>query len=133
TPVRPSVLIVGKLLPFALIGLFDFTFAMVVGAYAFDMPIRGSLVLLSGVTLLYLLATLSAGLLISTISRTQQQAFMGGFLFMLPAMLLSGIMTPVHSMPAWLQALTVINPLRHYAEAVRAVLLRGAGADEVMP
>lgn len=133
TPVRPSVLIVGKLLPFALIGLFDFAFAMVVGAYAFDMPIRGSLVLLSGVTLLYLLATLSAGLLISTVSRTQQQAFMGGFLFMLPAMLLSGIMTPIHSMPAWLAALTVINPLRHYAEAVRAVLLRGAGADEVMP
>lgn len=133
TPVRPSVLIAGKLLPFALVGLFDFALAMVVGAYAFDMPIRGSLVLLSGVTVLYLLATLSAGLLISTISRNQQQAFMGGFLFMLPAMLLSGIMTPVHSMPAWLQALTVVNPLRHYAEAVRAVLLRGAGPAEVMP
>ncbi|AKF09367.1 ABC transporter permease [Sandaracinus amylolyticus] len=133
TPVRPAVLIAGKMLPFAAIGLFDFGLAMAVGAYGFDMPIRGSLVLLSGVTLLYLVATLSAGLLISTISRTQQQAFMGGFLFMLPAALLSGIMTPIHAMPAWLQPLTLVNPLRHYAIAMRAVLLRGAGPEDLLP
>jgi ABC-2 type transport system permease protein len=133
TPIRPAILILGKLLPFAAIGLFDFGLAMAVGAYVFDMPIRGSLFLLSGVTLLYLVATLSAGLLISTVSRTQQQAFMGGFLFMLPAALLSGIMSPIHAMPWWLQPLTLINPLRHYASAMRAVLLRGAGPADVAP
>lgn len=133
TPVRPAVLIAGKMLPYALAGLFDFGLAMAVGAYAFDMPIRGSLLLLVLATSLYLVATLAAGLLVSTISRTQQQAFMGGFLFMLPAALLSGIMTPIHAMPEWLRAVTVLNPLRHYAEVMRAVLLRGAGPGDVLP
>jgi ABC-2 type transport system permease protein len=67
------------------------------------------------------------GMLISTLSSTQQQAFMGGLFFMLPAALLSGIMTPIRSMPAWLQPLTLVNPLRHYAEVLRGVVLRGAG------
>jgi ABC-2 type transport system permease protein len=133
TPVRPMVLILGKMIPFAIIGLFDFLLAVTVGAYAFDVPVRGSLWLLFGATALYLLTTLSAGLLISTVSQTQQQAFLGGFMFMLPAALLSGIMTPVRSMPGWLQPLTVINPLRHYADLLRAVLLRAAGVGDVMP
>lgn len=133
TPVRPGVLIAGKMLPFAVIGLFDFGLAMAVGAFGFGMPIRGSLPLLTVVTALYLVATLAAGLLVSTISRTQQQAFMGGFLFMMPAALLSGIMTPIQAMPTWLQPLTMLNPLRHYAEAMRAVLLRGAGLAEIAP
>lgn len=133
TPVRPMVLILGKMIPFAVIGLFDFLLAITVGTYAFDVPVRGSLLLLFGATALYLVNTLSAGLLISTVSRTQQQAFLGGFMFMLPASLLSGIMTPVHSMPAWLQPLTAINPLRHYADLLRAVLLRGAGVGDVVP
>lgn len=133
TPVRPAVLIFGKMLPFAVIGLFDFALAMAVGAYAFDMPIRGSFLLLVLATSLYLVATLAAGLFVSTISHTQQQAFMGGFLFMLPAALLSGIMTPLHAIPSWLEPLTLINPLRHYAEIMRAVLLRGAGYEEIVP
>lgn len=133
TPVRPVVLLLGKMLPFALIGLFDFLLAITVGAWAFDVPVRGNLVLLFGATLVYLVTTLSTGLLISTISETQQQAFLGGFLFMLPASLLSGILTPVRSMPTWLQPFTFVNPLRHYADLLRAVLLRGAGLDEVWP
>jgi len=133
TPVRPSVLILGKMLPFAAIGLFDFGLAMVVGSVVFGMPLRGNMFLLAGVTSLYLVATLASGLLVSTISRTQQQAFMGGFLVMLPAILLSGIMTPIHAIPAWLRPVTLVNPLRHYAEAMRAVLLRGAGPEDVLP
>lgn len=133
TPVRPMVLILGKMLPYAVVGLFDFLLAITVGAYAFDVPVRGSLVLLFGATLLYLITTLATGLFISTISQTQQQAFLGGFLFMMPAALLSGIMTPVRSMPGWLQPLTFINPLRHYADLLRAVLLRGAHFTEVVP
>jgi ABC-2 type transport system permease protein len=131
TPVPASVLILGKILPFAAFGLFDFVLALVVGAYVFEMPIRGDLGVLTLATLLYLLTTLGAGLLISTLSRTQQQAFMGGFLFMVPAALLSGVMTPIESMPTWLQPFTMVNPLRHYAEVTRAVLLRGAGFDEL--
>lgn len=133
TPVQPAVLLVGKMLPFAVIGLFDFLVAMVVGAYVFDVPVRGSVLLLGGATLLYLMTTLSMGLLISTISATQQQAFMGGFFFMLPAALLSGITTPIRSMPAWLQPLTLLNPLRHYTDVLRSVLVRGAGLSDVAP
>lgn len=133
TPVQPAVLLVGKMLPFALIGLFDFLLAMVVGAYVFDVPLAGSFMLLTGATLLYLMSTLSMGLLISTISATQQQAFMGGFFFMLPAALLSGITTPIRSMPSWLQPLTLINPLRHYTDLLRAVLVRGAVVSDVLP
>jgi ABC-2 type transport system permease protein len=131
TPVPALLLMLGKIIPFAVVGLFDFILAMVVGAYGFDMPLRGSMLLLFVATSLYLLNTLSIGLLISTVSSSQQQAFMGGFLFMLPAALLSGIMTPVRSMPEWLAPLTLINPLRHYAEILRAVLLRGASLSEL--
>jgi ABC-2 type transport system permease protein len=131
TPLPGSLLILGKIIPFAAIGLFDFLLALVVGAYVFDMPLRGSLSLVFFATALYLMNTLGVGLLISTISQSQQQAFMGGFLFMLPAALLSGIMTPVRSMPSWLSPLTLLNPLRHYAEILRAVLLRGADARDL--
>ncbi|HEY6878998.1 MAG TPA: ABC transporter permease [Polyangiales bacterium] len=131
TPLPGLLLVLGKIIPFAAIGLLDFVLAMVVGAYGFEMPIRGSFALLLLATAIYLVNTLGAGLLIASLSASQQQAFMGGFLFMLPAALLSGIMTPVRSMPSWLSPLTVFNPLRHYAEILRAVLLRGAGASEL--
>lgn len=132
TPVPSGVLVLGKIIPFAVIGMVDFLLALVAGAYVFDMPLRGAMTLLLFATSLYLTITLATGLLISTFSATQQQAFMGGFLFMLPAALLSGIMTPVRSMPSWLEPLTRINPLRHYAEILRAVLLRGAPARELV-
>lgn len=133
TPVPPGVLILGKILPFALFGLVDFGLALVVGSYVFDMPLRGDFVVLVLATILYLLTTLGMGLLISTLSGSQQQALLAGFLFMLPAALLSGIMTPIRSMPEWLQPLTLVNPLRHYAEVMRGVLLRGAGFEELYP
>ena len=131
TPVQSSMLMLGKILPFAMFGLLDFAIALVVGSYVFDMPLRGSLSLLVVGTLLYLMTTLGAGMLISTFSGSQQQAFMGGFFFMLPASLLSGIMTPIRSMPSWLQPFTLLNPLRHYAEVLRGVLLRGATAADL--
>jgi ABC-2 type transport system permease protein len=79
------------------------------------------------------MTTLGVGLLISTVSRTQQQSFLGGFLFALPAILLSGVMTPIAAMPAWLQAFTYVNPLRYYVDVMRANLLTGAGFDLVWP
>lgn len=131
TPVRPWALIAGKMLPFAAIGLFDLLLALVVGTYVFDVPIRGSIALLFGCTLVYLLTTLGLGLLISTISQTQQQAFLTGLFVMMPGILLSGIMTPIESMPEWLQPATYVNPLRWFSEITRAIMIRGATFEDI--
>ncbi len=131
TPLSPAVVILGKLIPFAVVGLVDFGLALAAGAYLFDVPLRGDLIFLFGVTALYLLTTLGTGLLISSISTSQQQAIMGGFAIILPAILLSGIFTPVMAMPEWLQPFTYLNPVRYFAEVVRAVLLKDAGFKEL--
>jgi len=131
TPVKPFVLLAGKMTPFVVIGLFDVLLALTAMAWIFDVPVRGPLPALALGTLLYLCSTLGVGLLISTMSSTQQQSFLGGFLFILPAVLLSGIMTSIGSMPGWLQAATWLNPLRFFAELVRGVLLRGASFGDL--
>jgi ABC-2 type transport system permease protein len=131
TPIRPFVLLAGKMTPFVAIGLFDVLLVLVAMTWVFDVPVRGPLPVLAAGTLLYLCSTLGVGLLISTVSSTQQQGFLGGFLFVLPAALLSGILTPVASMPAWLQPITWLNPLRFFADLVRGVLLRGAGLADL--
>jgi ABC-2 type transport system permease protein len=98
-----------------------------IGSWLFDIPIRGTpLALLTG-TVLYLFSTLGVGLLISTISANQQQAFLGGFLFAIPAIIMSGVMTPIRAMPGWLQPVTLVNPVRWFVEVMRGVMLRGAG------
>jgi len=127
TPIRPLVLLLGKLLPFAAIGLFDVLLVLAAGAWIFDLPFRGPLWVLGLATLLYLVVTLGLGLFISTVSRTQQQSFLLGFLVLQPALLLSGVATPIRSMPGWLQAVTTLNPVRWFIEVVRANLLKGAG------
>ncbi len=127
TPIRPLWLLVGKLLPFLVIGCFDVLLLVGAGTWIFAVPIRGNLLVAAVGVLLYLVSTLGVGLFISTLSQNQQQAFLGGFIFMMPAILLSGVMTPIRAMPGWLQLLTYLNPVRHYAEVIRGVLLRGAG------
>jgi len=131
TPIRPLWLLLGKLLPFLLIGLLDMGLLIGVGTWVFEVPLRGSLLVAGVGVALYLFSTLGVGLLISTVSQTQQQAFLGGFLFMLPAILLSGIMTPIRAMPDWLQAITYLNPVRHFAEVMRGVLLHGSGLGDL--
>ncbi len=132
TPLPTPVLMIGKVTPFIVVGLLDVTGALAVGAWIFDLPIRGSLLSFYGVTALYLLTTVGMGLFISTVANTQQQAFLGGFMFILPAMLLSGTLTPIHAMPGWMQPITVLNPLRFYMEAVRAILLKGTPLADLM-
>jgi len=127
TPIRPIVLLAGKMTPFVAIGIFDVLLVTAAMAWIFGVPLRGPLPALGVGALFYLCSTLGVGLFISTISNTQQQSFLGGFLFVLPAALLSGIMTPIRAMPEWLQLATWLNPLRFFAEVVRSVLLRGAG------
>jgi ABC-2 type transport system permease protein len=133
TPIRPLFLLVGKMAPFVVIGLVDIALLLAAGTWLFDVPLRGPLPVLLAGTLLYLMTTLGAGLLISTLSATQQQSFLGGFLFILPAMLLSGVMTPIRAMPGWLQAVTYANPVRYYAEVMRTTLLRGGGFQDLWP
>jgi ABC-2 type transport system permease protein len=133
TPIRPILLLVGKMAPFVVIGLVDVALLMAAGTWLFEVPLRGNLAVLLVGTLLYLMTTLGVGLLISTLSSSQQQSFLGGFLFALPAILLSGVMTPIRAMPDWLQAITRLNPVRYYAEVMRTTLLRGGGFADLWP
>lgn len=131
TPIRPLWLLIGKLLPFLVIGIFDVLLLLAMGSWVFEVPLRGSLVVVAVGVLLYVFSTLGVGLLISTVSQNQQQAFLGGFIFMMPAILLSGVMTPIRGMPGWLQLITWLNPVRHFAEVMRGVLMRGSGFTDL--
>jgi len=129
TPITRIEFVLGKTVPFALIGFADVIIVTLVGTLWFQVPIRGSILLLLAATGLYLMTTLGAGLLISTISQTQQQAMMSTFFFFFPAMLLSGFAFPIASMPQIVQWLTLLNPLRYFLIIVRGIFLKGVGAD----
>lgn len=131
TPMGPMTIMLGKMIPYAIFGIIDETLILVIGNLVFDVPLKGDLLVLFVGCLGYLMCTLSLGLLIAASARTQQQAFMGGFFFMLPAILLSGFMTPIEAMPSWLQPLTLVNPMRHFVEVSRSILLRDAGFVDV--
>jgi ABC-2 type transport system permease protein len=133
TPITRTEFILGKTLPFALIGFIDVTIVAIVGAMWFEVPVRGSLPLLYLATGLYLMTTLGIGLLISTISGTQQQAMMSTFFFFFPTMLLSGFAFPIANMPEPVQWLTVINPLRYFLVIIRSIFLKGIGLDLLWP
>jgi ABC-2 type transport system permease protein len=133
TPIRPLWLLVGKMAPFVVIGIVDVMLLVGVGSWLFDIPIRGTPAALLTGTILYLFSTLGVGLLISTVSDTQQQAFLGGFLFAMPAIILSGVMTPIRAMPDWLRWVTLLNPVRWFVEVIRGVMLRGAGFADLWP
>lgn len=133
SPLRPGELILGKTLPFALIGTVDLVLVVAVALTWFHIPFRGNPLLLLLASVLFLFTALGTGLLISTVSNTQQEAFMSGFLVFLPSLLLSGFMFPVNSMPRVFQVLTLAIPLRHYLEIVRALFLKGAGFEALWP
>jgi ABC-2 type transport system permease protein len=133
SPLRPLELIAGKTIPFAVLGLIDLALVTVAGIFWFHIPFEGSFLLLFAASLLYLLSGLGLGLLISTISRTQQEAFMATFLIFMPTILLSGFMFPVSSMPKLFQWLTLFNPVRHYLQIIRAIFLKGAGLEALWP
>ena len=133
SPLQPIELIAGKCIPFAIIGMFDLLLVTAVALLWFHIPFQGSFLLLLLASVLYLLSGLGIGLLISTVSNTQQEAFMAMFLIFLPAVLLSGFMFPVRSMPEIFQWITVINPVRHYLEIVRGIFLKGTGIAPLWP
>ncbi len=131
TPIRPIILLLGKMVPFLVIGCVDVFLVLTAGVWIFGVPMNGPASVLVAGTLLYLSCTLGIGLLISAISKTQQQAFLAGFLYIMPAILLSGFMTPVLAMPAWLRTITYVNPVRYFVEILRANLLKGAGFSDL--
>ncbi len=133
SPLTARELIAGKTIPFALIGLLDLALITAVALLWFRVPFMGNWLHLVGASLLYLLSGLGIGLLISTVSNTQQEAFLSSFLVFMPTMLLSGFMFPVSSMPEIFQWLTLVNPMRHYLVIVRGIFLKGAGIDALWP
>jgi ABC-2 type transport system permease protein len=133
TPIRRWEFILGKTLPFALIGYINVTIVTLLAFFWFDVPIRGNLLLLFTATGLFLLSTLGFGLLISTVSRTQQQAMMSSFMFTFPAMLLSGFAFPIANMPPAIQYATLLNPLRYYLIIIRGIFLKGVGSAILWP
>ena len=133
TPVRPIEIMLGKTLPFALVGLVDVALVTAVALLVFHIPFRGSPLLLFACAVLYLMTTLGAGLLLSTISQTQQQAMMGNFFFTTPAFMLSGFAFPIRNMPVSVQYLTYLNPLRYFIEIVRGIFLKGTGIAVLWP
>ncbi|MGD1091709.1 MAG: ABC transporter permease [Bryobacteraceae bacterium] len=133
TPIRPAELILGKTLPFVVIGLWDMLLSMGAALLLFHIPFAGSFWLLLVSTLLFLLTTLGAGLFISTVSKTQTQASMATGLFFQPFFMLSGFTFPIRNMPVLAQWLTFLNPVRYIMEIVRGVFLQGAGVDALWP
>ncbi len=134
TPLRPWQLIVGKLVPFAIIGIFDTLLITAAARVIFSVPLNGSLLLLVGLTTLYLLNTLGLGLLMSTMVRTQQQAMMGSsFALMVPMIYLSGLIFPIENMPRVFQLISYAIPVRYYGNILRGIFLRGSGIDVLWP
>jgi len=131
TPITRGQFITAKLLPFWILAILDLTLGLIVGRLLFGIPVEGSLFLLFGAAAIYLVVALSIGLFISTLVETQQQAMFVTFFIMLVYLLMSGLFTPIESMPEWVQALSQINPVRHFVTISRAVLVKGAGPAEI--
>ena len=133
TPIRSGEFILGKTLPFFLIGLFDVSLIAVVGTLWFQVPFRGQVSVLFTGAILFLLCMLGVGLLISTVSATQQQAMVTAFFFLMPAVTFSGFAFPISTMPQWLQDFTYANPLRYFLIVLRGSYLKGVGMDILWP
>jgi ABC-2 type transport system permease protein len=134
TPLARWELITGKMLPYALVGIIDVVLVLVVAIYWFEVPMLGSIPLLFGMCLIYLICTLGLGLFVSTISQTQQQAMMTSiFFFLTPMMYLSGFIFPIENMPEWIQPLTYLIPLRYFLVILRGIFLKGVGLEILWP
>jgi ABC-2 type transport system permease protein len=133
SPVSPRELILGKTVPVVIICMIDLALVTVVGTLWFDVPLRGPIADLVLASFVYVLTGLGAGLLISTISRTQQEAFLTMFLFLLPGIILSGFMYPIDTMPEFFQHVTLLNPVRYFMEMVRGIFLKGQGIADLWP
>jgi ABC-2 type transport system permease protein len=134
TPLGRTELVIGKLLPYGLVGLVDVFLVLAVALFWFDVPMRGSIWLLLALTLVYLLTTLGLGLFVSTVSSTQQQAMMTTtFFFLIPMIYLSGFVFPIENMPEPIQPITYLIPLRYFLVILRSIFLKGVGLETLWP
>jgi ABC-2 type transport system permease protein len=133
SPLSPAELILGKTLPVVFVAFTDLVLISAIAMLWFHIPMRGSFALLLFAAVFYIFCGLGLGLLISTVSNTQQEAFMSMFFFFLPAIILSGFMYPIENMPVPVQILTLANPMRHFLVIVRGIFLKGAGFDVLWP
>ena len=134
TPIKPAQLIIGKTIPFVILGFIDIFLVMGVIVFWFGIPIRGDFFYLIFASFIYVLSSLGLGLFISTVSKTQQQAFMVAmFGILLPMNFLSGFAFPIENMPGWIQPITYLIPLRYYITILRGVILKGDGLFQLIP
>jgi ABC-2 type transport system permease protein len=133
TPVRPIEVMTGKIIPYIIVGYVQVTIILAAAKLLFAVPVVGSVVLLSGVLVLFMAANLAVGFTFSTLAKNQMQAMQMTFFFFLPSMLLSGFMFPFRGMPEWAQWLGEILPLTHFLRVVRGILLKGNGTAEIAP
>lgn len=133
SPLTPSLIFLGKAAPALLVAALQASIILVGGVVGYDIPFRGSLPLLYGCLVGYAAALVGVGLLISSVCSTQQQAFLGIFFFLMPAILLSGFVTPVDNMPRWMQLATWANPVRHFFDVTKGVYLKAAVLQDVAP
>jgi len=133
TPVRPFEVMVGKILPYIVVGYVQVTLILMAARFLFDVPMVGSLALLYGISLLFIAANLAMGITFSTLARNQLQAMQMAFFFFLPSILLSGFMFPFRGMPEWAQWIGTCLPLTHFLRIVRGILLKGNGIGEILP
>ncbi len=133
TPVKPLEVMLGKIVPYILIGYVQVIVILAAAAFLFHVPMVGSLVLLSAVLILFMATNLAIGFTFSTFAKSQMQAMQMTFFFFLPSMLLSGFMFPFRGMPEWAQALGEALPLTHFLRIVRGILLKGSGGAEIAP
>jgi ABC-2 type transport system permease protein len=133
TPIRPWELVVGKILPYTLLALFDTLEVLLVGHWWFGVPIRGSMLLILLVSSIFLLSGLGIGLFASTIANTQQESMLTVWMTLLPAIFLSGFLFPLEAMPQFLQWIAYAIPLRYYLSIIRVLLLKGVGLESILP
>jgi ABC-2 type transport system permease protein len=133
TPVHPGEVILGKIVPYILIGYVQMTLVLLAAKFIFSVPIVGSVPLLVALTFLFLIANLSVGITFSTVAKNQLQAVQMAFFYFLPNMLLSGYMFPFRGMPDWAQDIGECLPLTHFLRIVRGILLKGNGIAECLP
>ncbi len=128
SPLHPLEILIGKALPALIIAMLEGTFMVLAAIFLMRVPFNGSLLLLYGSMMVFLLAIIGIGLFISSLSMTQQQAILGAFVFLVPAVILSGYASPIENMPPWLQIITRGNPLRYFMTIVRGIFLKDINA-----
>jgi ABC-2 type transport system permease protein len=133
TPIHKYQFIAGKLIPFWFIAIFELAFGLLVAKLIFSLPILGSVFVVFSVAAVYIMVVLGIGLLISTITNTQQQAMFIAWFFMVIFILMSGLFTPIESMPQWAQHMNFINPIAYFIKVMRMVLLKGSGFADILP